>query len=347
MPNHIILVIQSDNLKSSTVKYQNCTNEVRQTGRQEKIGAFAGLFCKLNSRHNTAQIFIGLSAMFIKAALCVATLALSININAASVWKVSKGDDSIFVGGTIHFLSESDYPLPKEYEVAYSQSDTLVFETDIAIMNTPEFQQTTMKMMFLTDGKTINDFITKDTFAKLDAHLTERNIPVQNFLTFKPGFLAITLSIIELQMMGINSSGVDMYYSTKAIGDGKKQLWFETPEQQMEMLGNMGKGEEDAMIVYTLDEVEHIRTEMPKLMNAWKLGDMDKMEALGITEMKAEYPKVYDEILAQRNRNWIPKINDLFGNDSTEFVLVGGLHLAGPDSVLAMLSKQGYKITKL
>lgn len=285
--------------------------------------------------------------MFKKAALGVATLAFSLNIQAASVWKVSNGDDSIFIGGTIHFLSESDYPLPKEYDVAYAKSDTLVFETDIAIMNTPAFQQTTMKMMFLTDGKTINDFISEDTFGKLKAHLTERNITVQNFMTFKPGFLAITLSIIELQMMGINSSGVDMYYSTKASGDGKKQLWFETPEQQMEMIGNMGKGEEDAMIVYTLEEVEHIRTDMPKLMDAWKSGDMDKMEALGITELKEEYPQVYDDLLAQRNKNWIPKINDLFGNEAKEFVLVGGLHLAGPDSVLTMLSNQGYKVTKL
>lgn len=285
--------------------------------------------------------------MFKKAALCLATLAFSLNINAASVWKVSKGDDSIFIGGTIHFLSESDYPLPKEYETAYSNSDTLVFETDIAIMNTPEFQQTTMKMMFLTDGKTITDFISKDTFGKLEAHLTARNIPVQNFMTFKPGFLAITLSIVELQMMGINSAGVDIYYSTKATGDSKKQLWFETPEQQMELLANMGKGEEDSMIAYTLEEVKHIRTDMPKLMDAWKSGDIDKMADIGITEMKAQYPKVYEDILAQRNRNWIPKINDLFGNDTTEFVLVGGLHLAGPDSVLTMLSKQGFEVTKL
>ena len=288
-----------------------------------------------------------LSTAVIKLTTLTALLLVSISLNAASVWQVSKGNDKVFIGGTIHFLSESDYPLPQEYELAYGKSDTLVFETDIAIMNSPEFQQTTMNMMLLKDGKTIRDFISNDTFTKLETHLSARNIPVQNFMTFKPGFLTITLSVIELQLMGVSSAGVDAYYSAKATGDGKQQLWFETPEHQLEMLANLGKGEEDSMIAYTLDELQHLRTDMPKLMNAWKSGDMQEMAEIGIAEMQTQYPKVYEEILAQRNRNWIPKIKDLFGNEQTEFVLVGGLHLAGEDSVLTLLSKLGYRVTKL
>ena len=59
----------------------------------------------------------------------------------SSVWKVVKGEDYLFIGGTVHMLSESDYPLPQEYEKAYSQSERLVFETDILESKTQEFKE--------------------------------------------------------------------------------------------------------------------------------------------------------------------------------------------------------------
>ena len=34
------------------------------------------------------------------------------------VWKVSKGGQTVYLGGTIHLLSPSDYPLPEEFEEA-------------------------------------------------------------------------------------------------------------------------------------------------------------------------------------------------------------------------------------
>ena len=35
-----------------------------------------------------------------------------------SVWRVSNGDSELFIGGTIHVLSATDYPLPIEFEQA-------------------------------------------------------------------------------------------------------------------------------------------------------------------------------------------------------------------------------------
>ena len=58
-------------------------------------------------------------------------VAVSHVANASSVWKVTKGDNTIYVAGTMHLLSPDDYPLPASYEEAYKASDTLVFETDV------------------------------------------------------------------------------------------------------------------------------------------------------------------------------------------------------------------------
>ncbi len=274
-------------------------------------------------------------------------LLLSSQLHGASVWKVSKGNDYLYVGGTIHVLSQSDYPLPEQYDTAYTDSDTLVFETDIAAVESPAFQQQAMSKMMLTGGSTIKDFISDETFTLLENHLQTRGIPVANFLPFNPGFLSITLSMIELQIMGINSAGVDSYYAVKGTGDGKKTLWFEAPMEQLEMLANLGKGNEDNMIRYTLEDLKRMPEAIPKLMDAWRKGDMTALDKNGNEDMRNQFPNIYRDLVVQRNKNWVPQVEKLFNNEQREFILVGTLHLAGPDSVLAMLEDKGYQIEKL
>ena len=35
------------------------------------------------------------------------------------VWRVTKGDHVLFIGGTVHLLTQADYPLPDAFEQAY------------------------------------------------------------------------------------------------------------------------------------------------------------------------------------------------------------------------------------
>ena len=43
-----------------------------------------------------------------------------------SVWKISKGNRHIYMGGTVHVLSKADYPLPASFEKAYHLSHRIV-----------------------------------------------------------------------------------------------------------------------------------------------------------------------------------------------------------------------------
>ena len=62
-------------------------------------------------------------------------------------------------------------------------------------------------------------------------------------------------------------------------------------------------------------------------------------------------PKTIKTLLTDRNKNWLPHIERMFsgnGNSSDkEFVLVGVAHLAGNNSVLALLKAKGYRVEKL
>ena len=69
-------------------------------------------------------------------------IGFSINVHAESpVWKVSHGDNHLYLGGTIHLLGKDDYPLPPAFEKAYQDSSKLVFEADIQKFQSPDQSQ--------------------------------------------------------------------------------------------------------------------------------------------------------------------------------------------------------------
>ena len=217
----------------------------------------------------------------------------------------------------------------------------------MAAISSPQFQQKTMQMMTYSDGTTLNDVLSQETLAALNKHLQARNIPLQNLQVFKPSLLYVTLSVIELQAIGLNVQGVDLYYATLAMGDGKQQGWLESPEEQLNFLLKLDNGDPNELISYTLRDLKKLPQIMEGLKQAWRDGDMKKLAEIGIVPFKQDYPEVYQDLLVTRNNNWIPQLEKYFQDDNVEFVLVGALHLAGEDSVLATLRAKGYKIEQL
>jgi uncharacterized protein YbaP (TraB family) len=274
-------------------------------------------------------------------------LTISVNSYAASVWKVSKNDRSLFIGGTVHLLGKEDYPLPDQYDRAYQASDILVFETDIESMHSSSVQRMFSQMTTFRDGTKLQDVLSKDTFAQLKTHLSSRNIPVGNIENFKAGMVTIMLSMIELQMMGLNEIGVDQYYSQRAQKDGKPITWLEAIEFQINLIATLGEGFDNELIQYTLDDIKNTPETMNDLLSYWRSGDMQKLEELSISDFEKNYPQIYTDLVSDRNLLWIPQIETMLESKEVEFVLVGAMHLAGPDSVLLHLSKNGYRVDKL
>jgi uncharacterized protein len=70
------------------------------------------------------------------AALLCPTSALA----ETSVWKVTKGDNYLYLGGTLHLLPESAFPLPAELEQAYNDSDHLVQDGVLSLLQTAGYE---------------------------------------------------------------------------------------------------------------------------------------------------------------------------------------------------------------
>lgn len=66
--------------------------------------------------------------------------------------------------------------------------------------------------------------------------------------------------------------------------------------------------------------------------------------ASGYTE--AELAKIDDEMVFERNANWIPKLEKILAGGDV-FIAVGADHLSGPKGIVALLAKRGYKLTRI
>jgi uncharacterized protein len=262
----------------------------------------------------------------------------------SSVWVVSKGANKLYIGGTVHVLAQSDYPLPPEYDQAYLKSAQLVFETNIKDVADPKFQQQMLERMMYPRGETLRNKLSPRAYQGLVKYCGDKDIPFANLEHMKPQMVVLLLTSMALQRMGMVSAGVDEYYYQRARKDHKPIQYFETPTQQLDYLVNMGKGHEDQLVLNTIRDLGDVKTMMGEMKSAWRTGDQEKFERVAIDPMKKDYPSLYQELLVKRNNAWLGYIENMLKTPKVEFILVGALHLVGQDGVLQQLQAKGYHV---
>lgn len=266
----------------------------------------------------------------------------------SSVWQITDdSNNSIYLGGTVHVLTAEDYPLPAEFDRAYGLTDVLVLETDMAKLDSPAFQQMMLSEMSYPKGQDVTQYLTPDTYQQLAAHCESRGIGMQVINNFKPSMISLMLTMIELQRLNFTGTGVDKHFNNKALADGKGLGKLETAEEQLAFIAGLGKGKEDALIRYSLEDIKTLPRFMAEMKTAWRAGEPQALVDLAITPLVTDFPDIYQSLLVQRNNNWLPQIEAMFNNQQTELVLVGALHLVGKDGLLQRLEAAGYTVKQL
>ncbi len=289
------------------------------------------------------------SAVQLSRCLCALLVALAgIQSYAdSSVWVVTSGSNKVYLGGTVHLLRTTDYPLPEEFEQAYDDSDRLYFETDINSMNDLAVQTRMLQQLTYSDARTLKSVLSTEAYNALSNHLDTVGMPIMLMEKFKPGLVVSTLQVIEFQKLGFTPQGVDVYFNNRALGDAKPVGELESVQAQIDFIANMGEGSESEFILLSLKDMQEIATTMDDLIAAWRTGDNNALAELFVDDMKAESEELYETLLVERNINWLPIIEQMFNQDGIEFVLVGAAHLVGEDGLLNLLQAKGYQVEQL
>lgn len=261
-----------------------------------------------------------------------------------SLWRISKGADQILIGGTVHLLPPTQYPLPAEFDAAFAGSDVLVLETDLSPMQDPASARMLQQQLMYPVGTLLSSKLSATTRQQLQESLQKHHLTLSQVEQFRPGMLVTQLTLLELQQHQFSEPGADQHYLSKAQQQKKPLKFLEPVEFQLKLLGNLGEGREDLFLQHALSDVNETADMMTHALQAWRSGDLAQVEQLVLAPVKTADAQTYQQMFVSRNQAWMPQIQALFGNDEKELILVGLGHLAGSDGLLALLQQAGYQV---
>jgi uncharacterized protein YbaP (TraB family) len=202
----------------------------------------------------------------------------------------------------------------------------------------------TSKKTMLPAGQTIRTVLNDEVYKRLETLFG--TAVIGTFSQYKPSVIVNTVQTLVLQNSGFTESGADIYYYSKSLEDGKPIGFLEDVKVQIDMLSNMADGIENEYVSNAIDELPGTVIEVTAFISEWKEGAAAATEA-SISELKTEWPTVYEITLLNRNLAWMPVIENYLTTKPVEFIIVGMGHLYGSDGLLTLLRNRGYKIRQL
>jgi uncharacterized protein len=264
------------------------------------------------------------------------------NLEAASVWKVSKPDGGVlFLGGSIHALNATDYPLPTEYGRACDASSHLVFEIDPKEMGSAG--KSLLKAGEYPKGDALKNHVDPRTYDYLRRFFAVLGVPEGKFSRLRPWFLAALLQAPQLHGLSTDL-GVEGFLIKRARSKSKSTSGLESLQESVEHFAGLTDRQSEELLLISF--IPAGRGTGEKLKSTWKKGDADAVWQL-VSEGFRDVPSLADRVVTRRNHKWIPKIEGFLQGNETYFVVVGAGHMGGPDGLLALLRQRGYKVEKL
>ncbi len=260
------------------------------------------------------------------------------------LWSIQTQSNNVYLLGSLHVLKQDSYPLAAAIESAFANSQRIVFETDIGAMQDPSMQGKMLALGMYPEGQNLFQNLAGITRQQLKKKLSELGLPPEAFARFKPWFVALTLTTVELQRLGYNPLyGIDVYFFNKAKNGGKEIGFLEDPEYQINLLGNMTDTNQKDFLNQTLKDLELVSELAGDLVKNWKTGNADELHKLLHKSFK-NYPDLNDRLLIQRNLKWVKEVEHAMGKNKNVLFVVGAGHLVGPESVVDLLRKKGSEV---
>ena len=291
-----------------------------------------------------------------KAVLCAVTLLImpaslhaedTAQTTATScLWSVTSQQNTVYLLGSVHVLKEENYPLQENIDQAFASAPHLVFEVNLDEMSSPLTQLGSLTKGMYTNGQTLKGTLSPESYTLVETKLSHRGYGMTLFQLMKPWMLATTVTILELQKLGFETTqGVDQHLYQRAKLRGKTVEGFETVDYQLSLFDNLSPKTQEQFLLQTLGELDIIEQETNHLVESWIHGRIEGLEIM-LENMK-DFPDLYEALITQRNKNWLPQVESYLQKDEPYMIVVGTLHLLGEEGLLTMLKEKGYAVNQL
>jgi hypothetical protein len=259
-----------------------------------------------------------------------------------ALWKIKGRHATIYLFGTVHALKKGTNWRSPRIEAAFASSDVLWEE--IANPDDRAAAEPLLARYGQDPGHPLSSKLGEAGRAKLAAVEASYGLPPSQIEPLRPWLAALNLNVIPIVKAGYDPrSGVEFVLKNLAVAQGKPIQGFETIDQQLRFFADLPQQLEVDYLLATLDEVDKGPAQLDRKVTAWLAGDTAGYAASANANLFKRFPQLYRILLVQRNRAFAARIEQLLKGNSNVFVAVGADHLAGSDSVLADLARDGIR----
>ena len=264
------------------------------------------------------------------------------------VYAVQSDKVTLYLTGSIHVLREQDYPLPAVLSEVYGKSDVLIMELDLDDLNPLESAALVRSLAMAPSGSSLKSLMGEASFNRSMESALALGIDLERFNAVRPWFAALMVLEWSLRQAGFSPEiGVEQHFLRQAVADKKPVQGLETMEQQLNIFASLSDAEQGLFLEKTLAELDQLAVEINKLLEAWKTGEEQALELL-LLDSFDEYPKLFDELVDQRNQAWDRQLTEILQHGNQDYmVIVGALHLLGEHGVVELLRQRGFEVHRL
>jgi len=288
---------------------------------------------------------LGLAALFLVSATEPAAKPAPVLVAKPALWKVADTDTTIYLFGTIHLLKPGTRWFEAQIKTAFDASDELVLE-----MIQPaeaESVKIVMSRAIDPDGPPLSQKLTPKDAAKFRAALKAVDIDPDGLEPFEPWFASTLVAMAPMQKLGYEpESGAERSLTAAAKAASKKIGALESMEEQIGFFDTLSEDQQIKFLNAAVSEMPKAGKVVKSMIGSWAKGKPDKLAAVmngGMNTM----PEIKRVLLTDRNQRWADWIAKRMKQPGTVFLAVGAGHLAGKESVQAMLKANRLDATRI
>lgn len=273
------------------------------------------------------------------------------------LWKVEhEGLAPNYLFGTIHVPDDRIHALHADVKAALDQADALIGELDLT--DTSEMERKITEAGTLPAGQSLKALLPADLYQELDAVLTPYGLRAALLDRLKPFMVNLTLAQLEVMQDALaGKKALDVRLFAVAKHKGMQVGCVETIDEQVDALANTLTMEESIVALReTLDELKKAKERgigaLERVMLAWLSGSERYLLAIALETWDPDDPvdqRVQEALLYQRNRNMAERSAKMMREhpETRHVFAFGAFHYIGPQSVVELLRKDGFTVTRL
>ncbi len=276
---------------------------------------------------------------------CKTTKIVKHDDSNALLWKIESETlaQPSYLFGTIHIIDSANYFLPNGFYNAIDASKEVVFEIDMNEMEDPSKVFEILPKIMMKNDTSLKDLLTEEEYKIVEKKLSSKGLPIFMLEKIKPMFLTV-IADMDLQPNALKT-GVYLSYETEISKLAQEKnisvSGLETIDYQISIFDSIPYNAQAEMLVKSMSK-KHDSSNLDYIIKLYKNQDIEEMYKMIKTEETTYKYEKY--LLTNRNKNWIPIIEDKIANRATLFA-VGAGHLGGKTGVINLLKNKGYSLT--